>query len=79
MQINIHLEEKEEYDVTGGKLYLKTCETLGIIPASNFLRSVQAQESHINLGHHGVGPRGTKAIAVALTVRSYTMYYVPLL
>lgn len=61
-------EEKEEYDVTGGKTYLETCTTLGIIPASYFLRTVRAQESAVNLCHHGVGPKGAKAIAVALTV-----------
>lgn len=54
--------------MTGGKYYLKTCETLGIIPVSYFLRTIRAEESQINLCHHGVGPKGTKAIAVALTV-----------
>ena len=61
-------EEKEEYDVTGGKTYTRTCEALGIIPASYFLRVIQAKESSICMSHHGIGPKGAKAIAVALTV-----------
>ena len=64
-----HTEEKEEYDVTGGKTYAKSCETLGIIPATYFLRTVQAKEPNVCMAHHGIGPKGAKAISVALTVR----------
>ena len=66
---SVHTEEKEEYDATGGEDYLRVCETLGIIPASYFLRTIQAQESSISMSHHGVGPKGAKAIAISLTVR----------
>ena len=62
------LEEKEEYDPSGRKTYMKTCEALGIIPTSYFLRTIQSGQSHINMGHHGVGPKGAKAIAISLTV-----------
>lgn len=65
---SISADEKEEYDATGAKIYLESCETLGIIPASYFLRTLQAQEPQICMSHHGVGPKGAKAIAVALTV-----------
>ena len=68
----MHTEEKKEYDATGGKEYLRVCESLGIIPASYFLRVIQAQESTVSMSHHGIGPKGAKAIAIALTVRSYT-------
>ena len=61
-------EEKEEYDVTGGKAYTKSCEALGIIPATYFLRTIQAKEPNISMSHHGIGPKGAKAIAVALAV-----------
>ena len=65
---SILAEEKEEYDVTGTKVYQESCNTLGIIPASYFVRTLQAQEPQINMSHHGVGPKGAKAIAIALTV-----------
>ena len=67
--IPYHTEEKEEYDVTGSKTYTKSCEALGIIPATYFVRTVQAKEHNICMSHHGVGPKGAKAISVALTVR----------
>ena len=70
-------EEKEGYDATGGKAYLKSCEALGIIPASYFLRTIQAEENSISMNHHGVGPKGAKAIAVALTV-SPSVYVIKL-
>lgn len=65
-------EEKEEYDVTGGKAYTKACEALGIIPARYFLRMVQAKEPNISMAHHGVGSKGAKAISIALAVRTVT-------
>jgi len=60
-------EEKEEFDVSGKKIYLKACETMGIIPASYFVRNIQ--ETDILMQHHGIGCKGAKAIAVALVVR----------
>ena len=65
---NFFAEEKEEYDPSGRTTYIKTCETLGIIPTSYFLRTIQNKESQINMSHHGVGPKGAKAIAVSLIV-----------
>ena len=62
-------EEKEAYDPTGGAAYRKCCAMLGIVPVSHFLRNLQAKDSVISLRHHGLGPKGAKAIAVALTVR----------
>ncbi len=59
-------EEKEEYDVTGKKLYLQACEALGVVPVSAFLRNLQSAE--VDLRHHGIGPKGAKAIAIALSV-----------
>ena len=58
--------------MTGGKAYTKTCETLGIIPAKYFLRTVQAKEVNICMAHHGIGPKGAKAISVALVVSILT-------
>ena len=62
------VEEKEEYDATGKKSYIQSCKTLGIIPASYFTRKIQAGETHICMNHHGIGPKGAKAVAIALTV-----------
>ena len=68
--LHVFPEEKEEYDVTGGKVYTKSCEALGIIPATYFLRTVQAKKHNICMAHHGIGPKGAKAISVALVVSS---------
>lgn len=54
-------------------MYIEMCTTLGIIPASYFLSAIHAFESTINMCHRGVGPKGAKAIAMALTV-SITQY-----
>jgi hypothetical protein len=70
--IYVLAEEKEEYDATGGKAYTKACQALGIIPARYFLRTVQAKEHNICMAHHGVGPKGAKAISIALAVRTLT-------
>lgn len=43
---------------------------MGVVPVSYFLRNME--ESYMNLNHHGLGPNGTKAIAIALVV-SMTM------
>ena len=39
---------------------------MGVVPVSYFIRNME--ESYINLNHHGLGPNGTKAIAIALVV-----------
>ena len=66
MYMMVYLEEKEEFDVSGKKVYLKACEIMGIIPASYFVRNIQ--EPQIIMPHHGIGGKGAKAIAVALVV-----------
>lgn len=48
--------------------YHKSCEMLGIVPVSHFLHNLQAKDAVVSLRHHGLGPKGAKAIAVALTV-----------
>ena len=52
--------------MTGKKLYLQACEALGVVPVSAFLRNLQSAE--VDLRHHGIGPKGAKAIAIALAV-----------
>lgn len=45
---------------------MEACKLLGVAPVSYFLRNME--ESYMNLNHHGLGPNGTKAIAIALVV-----------
>lgn len=55
---------KEEYDVTGRATYLQACRDSGVIPVSYFHRNMQQPE--VDIKHHGLGPMGAKAIAIAL-------------
>lgn len=64
----LRTEEKEEYDPSGKRTYSKTCEILGIIPTRYFLRTIENSMTQVNMSHHGVGPRGAKAIAMTLIV-----------
>ncbi len=64
----IFIDEKKEYDTTGCKMYTNVCKALGIIPASHFIRCLQAEDTSVDLTHHYLGPKGTKAISLALTV-----------
>ncbi|KAL5477665.1 hypothetical protein EMCRGX_G024490 [Ephydatia muelleri] len=59
-------EEKDEYDPTGCKDYFKTCNVLGIIPVSSFVKTLREGKAEVLLRHHGLGPKGAKAIAIAL-------------
>ena len=59
-------EGKEEYDVTGRATYLQACRDSGVIPVSFFHRNLQ--QADIDIKHHGLGPMGAKAIAIALVV-----------
>ncbi|KAL2092513.1 hypothetical protein ACEWY4_012311 [Coilia grayii] len=52
------------YDPTGEVRYREACRTLKVIPASFFLRNMHSSE--LNMTHHGLGPQGTKALAVPL-------------
>ena len=61
-------EGKEEYDVTGRATYIQACRDSGVIPVSYFHRKLQQPE--IDIKHHGLGPMGAKAIAIALVVSS---------
>ena len=52
--------------MTGKTTYLQACRDSGVIPVSFFVRNMQHAE--IDIKHHGLGPMGAKAIAVALVV-----------
>ncbi|XP_040415008.1 leucine-rich repeat-containing protein 74A isoform X2 [Cygnus olor] len=50
--------------VTGAELYLEACRLMEVVPVSHFTQNLA--KPYINLSHHGLGPRGVKAIAIAL-------------
>lgn len=50
-----------------GELYLQACKLVGVVPVRYFLRHLGCDT--INMNHHGLGPLGGKALAIALVVR----------
>jgi len=50
----------------GAELYLEACRLMEVVPVSHFAQNLT--KSYINLNHHGLGPKGVKAIAIALVV-----------
>ncbi|XP_059038713.1 leucine-rich repeat-containing protein 74A isoform X4 [Mustela lutreola] len=64
-ETDLEIEDTEKFFTTGQReLYLEACKLMGVVPVSYFLRNME--ESYMNLNHHGLGPNGTKAIAIAL-------------
>ncbi|NWW53429.1 LR74A protein, partial [Pedionomus torquatus] len=56
--------EKPFMVVTGTELYLEACRLMEVVPVSHFIQNLT--KPYINLNHHGLGPKGVKAIAIAL-------------
>lgn len=54
-------------DLSTEELYLQACKLVGVVPVRYFLRNLGC--ATINLNHHGLGPLGGKALAIALVVR----------
>ncbi|XP_057588619.1 leucine-rich repeat-containing protein 74A [Hippopotamus amphibius kiboko] len=64
-ETDLEIEDTEKFSTTGQReLYLEACKLVGVVPISYFIRNME--ESCVNLSHHGLGPKGTKAIAIAL-------------
>ncbi|XP_074091770.1 leucine-rich repeat-containing protein 74A isoform X3 [Macrotis lagotis] len=65
-ETDLELEADSEKLFTTGQedLYIEACKLVGVIPVSYFIRNIE--EAHMNLNHHELGPKGTKAIAIAL-------------
>ncbi|XP_013209973.1 leucine-rich repeat-containing protein 74A [Microtus ochrogaster] len=64
-ETDLEIEDTEKFFTIGQKeLYLEACRLVGVVPASYFIRNME--ESCVNLNHHGLGPKGTKAIAITL-------------
>ncbi|XP_025913001.1 leucine-rich repeat-containing protein 74A [Apteryx rowi] len=62
--LEIEDPEKAFAGITGIELYLEACRLLEVVPVSHFIQNLA--KPYINLNHHGLGPRGAKAIAIAL-------------
>ncbi|XP_071849464.1 uncharacterized protein [Apostichopus japonicus] len=62
--LNLKRKQREQYDASGRNIYKEACRLNGVIPVSYFLRNIT--ESELIMKHHGLGPAGTKAIAIAL-------------
>ena len=58
--------------MTGRATYLQACRDSGVIPVSFFYRNMQQAE--VDIKHHGLGPMGAKALAIALVVSTSTFY-----
>ncbi|XP_071602019.1 leucine-rich repeat-containing protein 74A isoform X2 [Heliangelus exortis] len=56
--------EKAFVSITGTELYLEACRLMEVVPVSHFIQNLD--KPYINLNHHGLGPKGVKAIAIAL-------------
>ncbi|NXL93502.1 LR74A protein, partial [Alectura lathami] len=56
--------EKAFAGAVGAELYLEACRLMEVVPASYFMQNLA--KPYINLNHHGLGPKGVKAIAIAL-------------
>lgn len=52
--------------VMGVDLYLEACRLMEVVPVSHFAQNLA--KPYINLNHHGLGPKGVKAIAITLVV-----------
>ncbi|XP_009291611.2 leucine-rich repeat-containing protein 74A [Danio rerio] len=57
-------------DLSTEKLYLQACKLVGVIPVRYFIRNLGC--ATINLNHHGLGPLGGKALAIALVTDMHT-------
>uniref|UniRef100_H2Y6E6 EF-hand domain-containing protein n=1 Tax=Ciona savignyi TaxID=51511 RepID=H2Y6E6_CIOSA len=56
------------HSMTAVDIYFKSCEQLGVVPASYFVTHLQ--DEAMNMSHHGLGPNGTKAIAAPLVINT---------
>uniref|UniRef100_A0A3Q4MS88 Leucine rich repeat containing 74B n=1 Tax=Neolamprologus brichardi TaxID=32507 RepID=A0A3Q4MS88_NEOBR len=56
------------YDLTGQTCYMTACKTFRVVPASYFLQHMQ--NSTLVMMHRGLGPQGTKALAVPLVTNT---------
>ncbi|KAL6105745.1 lrrc74a [Pungitius sinensis] len=56
--------EESHLEVSVPDVYLQACKLVGVVPVSYFLRNYDS--TAMDLTHHGLGPLGCKALAIAL-------------
>ncbi|XP_031704929.1 leucine-rich repeat-containing protein 74B isoform X2 [Anarrhichthys ocellatus] len=61
-------DEEEACDPAGQTCYMEACEALQVTPVSYFLQHMQ--NSELSMMHRGLGPQGTKALAVPLVTNT---------
>ncbi|NXX15588.1 LR74A protein, partial [Podargus strigoides] len=62
--LDVEDPEKAFAGITGTELYLEACRMVEVVPVSHFVQNYT--KPYINLNHRGLGPKGVKAIAIAL-------------
>ncbi|XP_018596019.1 leucine-rich repeat-containing protein 74B [Scleropages formosus] len=66
---DLELEDvQKSYDPSGQECYKSACKGFGVVPVSYFLRHMHASE--LTMMHHGLGPQGTRALAVPLVTNT---------
>ncbi|XP_033980806.1 leucine-rich repeat-containing protein 74A [Trematomus bernacchii] len=63
---DLESDEKEESNNKTyiSEVYLEACRLVGVVPVSYFIRNLDS--TTMTLNHHGLGPLGCKALAIAL-------------
>ncbi|XP_036928455.1 leucine-rich repeat-containing protein 74A isoform X2 [Acanthopagrus latus] len=63
---DLESDEKEEsnQETSISELYLQACKLVDVVPVSCFIRNLDSPT--MTLSHHGLGPLGSKALAIAL-------------
>ncbi|XP_070699047.1 leucine-rich repeat-containing protein 74A [Pempheris klunzingeri] len=63
---DLELNEKEEMknEASISEVYRQACRLVGVVPVSYFIRNLES--TTMTLSHHGLGPLGCKALAIAL-------------
>ncbi|XP_071781427.1 leucine-rich repeat-containing protein 74A [Centroberyx gerrardi] len=56
--------EESDKDPSTAEVYLQACRLVGVVPVSYFIRNLGTPTMSLN--HHGLGPLGGKALAIAL-------------
>ncbi|KAM9354867.1 uncharacterized protein lrrc74a [Pholidichthys leucotaenia] len=56
--------EKSNKEMSTVEVYMQACKLVGVVPVSYFIRNLDSQT--MTLTHHGLGPQGCKALAIAL-------------
>lgn len=60
---------KVNKEMSVAEVYMQACKLVGVVPVSYFIRNLGSPT--MTLTHHGLGPLGCKALAIALVVSSH--------